>query len=274
MSSHPFDDALRLESMREGREGSVWRGHTDPRYWHAIGPFGGTTAAIVLNSLLQEQTAEGAPISLSLTYASAIESGEFEVRNARVAASRSTQHWSAQIWQKGKVVVNAIALLAKRRESWSDCESVMPDVPPASSINPGSWSELGLEWLNRYRLRVVRGGFEAVSEGRISAPAITEQWIEDYPPRNLDFPALAACCDAFCSRLYLRKGEMLPAGTVSLTIFFHADHQALSENGSKPVLGVARAGRFYNRFFDQHAEVWREDGVLLATSQQMVWFQG
>ena len=38
------------------------------------------------------------------------------------------------------------------------------------------------------------------------------------------------------------------------------------------VLGVARVLRYHAGFFDQRAEVWSHSGQLLASSQQMVYF--
>ena len=40
------------------------------------------------------------------------------------------------------------------------------------------------------------------------------------------------------------------------------------------VLGTAHANRFSRGYFDQTAEVWGRDGVLLATTQQIVYFKG
>jgi len=39
------------------------------------------------------------------------------------------------------------------------------------------------------------------------------------------------------------------------------------------VLGTARALCFRNGYFDQSAEVWGDDGRLLASSHQMVYYR-
>ena len=65
---------------------------------------------------------------------------------------------------------------------------------------------------------------------------------------------------------FLRQQRLCPAGTVSLTTHFHADSDALQRQGSRPVLGVARGVRFSRGYFEQAAELWGDDGELLAGS--------
>ena len=71
----------------------------------------------------------------------------------------------------------------------------------------------------------------------------------------------------------MRRGGFIPAGTISLTTYFHADQRELDSLGGDYVLGTARASRFSRGYFDQHAELWTRDGVLLATSHQIVYFK-
>lgn len=52
-----------------------------------------------------------------------------------------------------------------------------------------------------------------------------------------------------------------------------ADEAALVRQGARPVLGVADARVFRHGFNDQSAEIWSDDGVLLAVSHQVVWFK-
>jgi hypothetical protein len=47
-SMHPFDRAMRLQAIGEG----VFAGHTSDDYWNFTGPFGGTTAATLLNAAM------------------------------------------------------------------------------------------------------------------------------------------------------------------------------------------------------------------------------
>lgn len=58
-----------------------------------------------------------------------------------------------------------------------------------------------------------------------------------------------------------------------LTTFFHVDAGQLRTLGSHHVLGVARGLHYGKGFFDQSAEIWSADSVMLASSHQMVYFK-
>lgn len=66
---------------------------------------------------------------------------------------------------------------------------------------------------------------------------------------------------------------MVPAGTVSLTTYFHTDAAGLAAQGTAPLIGVADTKVFRQGYFDQSAELWSADGRLLATSVQTVYFK-
>ncbi|HEY0916602.1 MAG TPA: hypothetical protein VGE22_17135, partial [Solimonas sp.] len=67
--------------------------------------------------------------------------------------------------------------------------------------------------------------------------------------------------------------RMAMAGTVSMTVYFHADAAALAAQGERELLAHARGQRFHGGFFDQAAEIWSPEGLLLATSNQVVYFK-
>ena len=98
-------------------------------------------------------------------------------------------------------------------------------------------------------------------------------WVRDEPPRPLDFASLAAICDVFFPRIFIRRRRFTPIGTVSLSTYFHADAALLAAQGERHVLGCARGVAFRDGYFEQSAEVWGDCGVLLASSQQLVYFK-
>ena len=101
-------------------------------------------------------------------------------------------------------------------------------------------------------------------------PATTKVWMRDNALRRVDFPALAALCDVFCPRIFLRQGKPVPSGTISVTTYFHADQQQLDAVGADYVLGTAHANRFSGGYFDQSAQRvdsgWRTAGHLTPDS--------
>jgi hypothetical protein len=89
----------------------------------------------------------------------------------------------------------------------------------------------------------------------------------------LDFLSLAALCDVFFVRAFHVRGHMVPAGTVTMTVHFHASAAEVAAQGDAPVLGTVDAHTFARNFGDQIAQVWGRGGRLLATTTQMTWFK-
>ncbi len=269
---HPFDQALALETTAPDH----YRGHTHPAYWNMVGPFGGITAAAALQAILLHPERLGEPLSLTVNYAGALTTGPFTVQAVPVRTNRSTQHWTVSILQtdaQGQSVVTttATAVTAARRETWGISDQPMPAVPQPETlerIGPVS----GVEWFNRYEFRPVLGALPERWNGQ-GDNSLTQLWIRDAPERSLDFCALAALADVFFPRVWLRRAVHVPAGTVSITVYFHASAEQLQATGTGFVLGQARAQEFRNGFFDQTAQLWNAAGTLLATSHQIVYYK-
>ena len=271
-SLHPLDEALAITPSAPG----TYAGRTTPAYWNMVGPFGGVTAATLLQAVMQHPDRLGEPLSLTVNYAGALAEGPFTLQATPVRTNRSTQHWTLSILQPGAdgapvVTTTATAVTAARRETWSLADTPMPAAPAPDTLRPGT-RNFSVEWLNRYDMRLVSGGLpqEWDDSGESS---LSQLWMRDDPPRPLDFCALAALADVFFPRVWLRRARRVPAGTVSITVYFHASSAQLQATGTGHVLGQARAQEFRNGFFDQTAQLWNQAGTLLASSHQIVYYK-
>ena len=279
MNIHPFDEALHLEAAGSAQP-DTWLGTTSPAYWNMVGPFGGTTAAIAVRAVMLHPLLLGEPIALTVNYAAALSAGAFEVTAKPVRTNRSTQHWSIEQRQTDPatgdsvVVTTATAVTAARRSSWSASESPMPVLDRATAGPRFAFANA--EWTHRYDIRAARGGLPQNWDGAEAMgddASLTQLWVRDEPPRPLDFASLAAMADAFYPRIWLRRPLQVPAGTVSITTYFHAGSAQLAQSGTAYLLGQAKAQAFKNGFFDQTAQLWNEDGHLVATSHQIVYYK-
>ncbi len=271
---HNFDKALALTpSSRKGH----FTGTTSPDYWNMVGPFGGTTAAIVLQAVLSHPDLLGTPVALTVNYAAAVSAGAFDVHAVAVRTNRSTQHWTLQITQadaNGTPQVNTTATVvtAARRDTWGDNDMPMPPVAAPTAVERMRIGSSGVAWLNQYEMRPV-GGFVPSTWDGSSKHSETLIWLRDAQPRSLDFASLAAMSDMFYPRVWLRRARHVPAGTVSITTYFHAGAAELAAVGTGYLLGRAVGQQFHNGFFDQTAQLWSEAGELLATSNQIVYYK-
>ena len=272
---HPLDEAVQLAPAQGAAD--QYQGQTHPGYWNMVGPFGGITAATLLQAVLQHPDRLGDPLSLTVNYAGALTAGPFTVQATPVRTNRSTQHWTLSILQADAdgapvVTTTATAVTAVRRETWSVGDMPMPEVPPAAE-HKAIVAPLGaVEWLNRYEMRPVTGFIPRNWDGS-GDHSLTQLWMRDAPPRPLDFVALAALADVFFPRVWLRRARQVPAGTVSITVYFHATAAQLQATGTGFLLGQARGQEFRNGFFDQTVQLWNEAGTMLATSHQIVYYK-
>ncbi|CAN7226297.1 acyl-CoA thioesterase [Acidovorax sp. LjRoot194] len=291
---HPLDEALQLrraadaqsaepasasasESAAAAIAAGQYEGTTHPGYWNMVGPFGGITAATLLQAILQHPQRLGDPLSLTVNYAGALTAGAFTVQAVPVRTNRSTQHWTLSILQPDAdgapvVTTTATAVTAVRRETWSVGDVPMPEVPRPTDHQAIVAPPGAVEWLNRYEMRPITGFIPRTWDGS-GDHSLTQLWMRDAPPRALDFCALAALADVFFPRVWLRRARQVPAGTVSITVYFHATAEQLQATGTGFLLGQARGQEFRNGFFDQTVQLWNEAGTMLATSHQIVYYK-
>ncbi|MET0961783.1 MAG: thioesterase family protein [Noviherbaspirillum sp.] len=267
-AAHVFDAAIALQPQG----GDNYTGHTSPAYGNMVGPFGGAIGATLLNAIMLHPARLGDPLSLTVHFAAPIADGAFSVHARAMRTNRSTQHWLVELWQDEQVAAFATAITAVRRDTWSGTDADFPLVPPVDSVAPAP-AHPRAAWTACYEMRFIAGMPVPGQAGTGGHPSETRLWIRDQPPRPLDFLSLAAICDAFFPRIFLRRAQWTPAGTVALTTYFYADAEQLGAHGDAPLLGVARGLQYGKGFFDQSAEVWTASGVLLATSHQVVYFK-
>ncbi|MCM2356110.1 MAG: thioesterase family protein [Arenimonas sp.] len=268
MSVHPLDRATALAHAG----GHVFAGRTDPDWANMVGPYGGISAAQKLAAVLAHPQRLGEPVALTVNYAAAVADGTFAIEAVPVRTNRSTQHWQLTMRQGDAVVLTGTAFTALRRESFRHVEHAMPQVPPPDQV-PLAEGPKRVAWLHRYGLRFVEGGIPARWDGADQGDSRTRLWMRDEPPRPLDFTALAALADVFFPRVWRRRATLIPVGTVSITVYFHADGAQLARVGTGWVLGQAQGQGFGLGYFDHAGQLWAEDGTLLATTHQVVYMK-
>jgi len=278
MSLHPFDAALQLSAQPDG----TLLGAATPAWANMVGPFGGITAATVVRAITDHADCLGEPLSLTVNYVAGIALGPY-VLDLRVArTNRSTQHWVFEIRQEQAdgstvCVLTGTALTAARRETFGINDIPMPSVAAPQEV-PVVQMPRAVEWFSRYEMRAMDGAMPQVWDGQLSklppeTASLSQLWVRDSAGRPMDFAGLAAAADIFYPRVWLRRPRHVPAGTVSMTVYFHTDAAQLAQVGSGYVLAQARGQVFRNGFFDQSGCLLSEAGVPLVTTHQLVYFK-
>lgn len=240
---------------------------THPAWANMVGPYGGATAAQALAAVTSDPRAQGRPAALTLNFAAPVSDGELTITVDPVRTNRSNQHWTVHVDQESGTVMTGTVLLAGGRETFSDTEAHPPRVPAPGEVDVARYS-MNLPWTDNYVFRLVSG-----VPHRPSDSSETVMWVAQSQPRTWDHLSLAAASDVFFPRIFARTGTPSPAGTVTYTVYFHTGPEALAAQGEN-LLCRAQASRFHEGLFDQVGHVWGEDGQLLATTTQLVYFKG
>lgn len=268
MSTHVFDTGIALTATTDGS----FTGHTSPAYANMVGPFGGMTAAQAMNAVMLHPDRLGEPVAFTVNFAAALAEGSFTVKARAARTNRSTQHWIIEFFQDDQTVLTATAVTALRRDTFSAAELEMPRVPAPAVVAPTE-SKAPMQWVRQYEMRHLTGSMPRLWDGMDSGSSLSQLWVRDADLRTLDFCSLTALADVFFPRVYVRRPLRVAIGTVTMTVYFHANSGQLSRTGSGYLLGQARAQAFHNGFFDQTAQMWNEAGELLVTSHQLVYFK-
>ncbi len=265
---HPFDTAIALEQVADG----LVRGRTQPEWANMVGPFGGVTAATLLRAAEQHPERQGEPLSLTVNYLAPLVDGEFDITARPVRTNRTNQHWTLELAQDGEAKTTATAVFGAHRDTWTDTEATPPTAASPEDIPATGFGEF-VVWVRNYEMRFVEGAIPGPDDGP-SPTSTTTLWVRDGRGRALDHAALAAVSDIFYPRTFLRRGQFVPSGTISMTTYFHASVDELATVGDDYVLGTARANRFSAGYFDQSGQLWSRAGQLLASTHQLVYFKG
>src|ERR1700722_12378278 len=123
-----LETALKLDGAGDGQ----WRGRADPIYEAANGMYGGMSAALLLKAVLSEAEVLGSPSALTVNFVRAVTPGsDIAIRTRLLGASRSIQHWTAELAIAGSsdVCVIASVVTTTRRDTDGFVEPEMPAVP-------------------------------------------------------------------------------------------------------------------------------------------------
>lgn len=263
--TYALDRGLQLEHFGDGR----WRGATDPLYGNRFGPYGGWIAALLMKAILDQQP-HGEPLSLTVTFLGGCQDGVLDGRCRLLRRGRTNEHWTAEFADSaGNLVAHAVATFGLRRATVALGQMATPapapkpeDVPPRPDFGNN-----GPAFFKAYDYRQFVG-----RPFRINETAATRGWLKDMDGRPLDYVSLAAAADAPMPRVFLKSETPSPIATMTMSVYFHADAEGFAEAGGGFILIDAdmRSGR--DGFHDQIGQLWTASGRLLATTEQIVWY--
>jgi len=264
-SSNPAYD-ISLNSAAPGR----WTTLAAPEWRNPGGGlWGGYALGLCVRALEAEPEAVGEPLSMTLTYAMGLPSGELDVRTRRLRQGGSVGIWEVELRQQGaeEVGVHGMVTLARRPPTPPFAFASMPAAVAPEQLpspeHPGGPEHFGASAFERRTL----DGFPPTPRGDSRSLA----WVR--PRRGVwDKALLAMVTDNSAPRAMYALSRVMTT-TLSLTVYLHARADELAELGDDFILIECEGRVGGGGASDERSSYWSRDGRLLATSEQLAWYR-
>lgn len=263
-STHKLENALRLEPVEQG----LFRATASVDYEANTGMFGGLTACLLLNAVLQDERVQGTPSALTVNYVKRITPGnELHLRTTPIGGGRSISHWRAEIYELdgNEVLAYASVIMAQRRESTTFVEWTMPKAPA-----PGANSQFSPPGTFGQQMQISPiSGFPPFNQPSSESMS----WVKEKSGRAMDALQLTYLSDVYPPRIWYAGTAPRPSATLTLSVYFHATSEEMAAVGDDYVLSHVTGTRGEHSTMASKARLWSPNGQLLATTEQLCWFK-
>jgi acyl-CoA thioesterase len=254
--------SLALRPDGDGR----WLAHAEPDHQSITGMFGGWTAGVLLNAVMQTAKGTAMPSAMTVSYVGAVPPGDdVVVAVEHLGGGRSINQWRADVrpTSEDSVLATAVVAMTSRRPSPPHRQLQMPKTPGPDSLEriyapspQGDHSDL----------RVTSGEY-------LSGDSRSTMWVRDVSGQPIDHLQLAYFADQYAPRSFYWGDEFGPSATISMSVYFHATDDEIAAVGDDYILNEATGTRGEHSTSGQQANLWRRDGTLLVTTEQLCWYR-
>ncbi|HZZ87535.1 MAG TPA: thioesterase family protein [Caulobacteraceae bacterium] len=260
--------AFPLSPVAPGR----WTTNAGPEWSNPGGGlWGGYAIGLAIRVLEAEPEALGEALSLTLTYAAGLPSGELDIRTRRLRQGGSVGVWEVEMMPAGsdQVGVHAMVTLARRPRTPDFAFARMPSAPDPDSLPaPAPPEEVGRHYgASTFERRTMEGFPPAPS-----ADSRSLAWVRSRRG-PMDKALLGMITDNSAPRAMYALGPEVMTTTLSLTAYLHATAEELAEVGDDYILVECEGRVGGGGASDERSSYWRRDGKLLATSEQLAWYR-
>lgn len=268
MSSTLTSHSMVLTAAGPGR----WNTHAGPEWRNPGGGlWGGYAIGLAVRVMEAEPEAVGEPLSITLTYAAALPSGDLLVRTRRLRQGGSIGVWEVEVCiaATGEVGVHAIVTMARRPDTPAFAFASMPAAPapetlPSPDTMPGGSEHFGAQAFERRS-----------AEGFPPKPGPDSRSLAWVRSRRgpWDKALLGMVTDNSAPRAFYALGMSVSTTTLSLTVYLHATSDELATIGDDYILIECEGRVGAGGASDERSSYWSRDGKLLATSEQLAWYR-
>src|SRR5471032_565095 len=198
------------------------------------GLWGGYAIGLCIRVLEAEPEAVGEALSLTLTYAAGLPSGDLDIRTRRLRQGGSVGVWEVELLAAGsdQVGVHGIVTMARRPKTPDFAFAKMPDAPdPESLPSPGAPGDVARHYGASAFERRSLEGFPPKPSGDSRSLA----WVRSRRG-PLDKALLGMITDNSAPRAMYALGPTIMTTTLSLTVYLHATVEELAVVGDDFIL--------------------------------------
>ncbi|MGH6999735.1 MAG: thioesterase family protein [Phenylobacterium sp.] len=233
------------------------------------GLWGGYALGLCVRALEAEPEASGEVLSMTLTYAAGLPSGELDVRTRRLRQGGSIGVWEVELRPQGveEVGVHGMITMARRPPTTPFAFAALPAAPSPDELpspdHPAGPLHFGASAFERRTL----DGFPPTPGGDSRSLA----WVR---PRHgvWDKALLAMVTDNSAPRAMYALDRVMTT-TLSLTAYLHATAEEIAALGDDFILIECEGRVGGGGASDERSSYWSRDGRLLATSEQLAWYR-
>ncbi len=265
---HTFEAASRPVPLDVTRASGRFSFGVEESWYQGRGAFGGLTAAALLEAMSAVIDDERRrPRSLTVHFAAPLPACKhiLEVRVERLGAR--VTHLGARVLTDDKVSALASATFAATRDAplaYHDAKA--PVVPPFETVPAVGVTPLLPAFCQHFEYRFCVGQvpYSGAEEAR------TGGWIRPRSHERLTYALAAALLDAYPPAVLARASSVTPAVSVDMTVDFFEPLPLANGHKDGRALIDARSRFCAGGYADELAELWSEDGQLLAQCRQLV----
>ncbi|MCI5048307.1 MAG: thioesterase family protein [Aquisalinus sp.] len=244
---------------------------SDETYWNFTSAFGGWLSAGTLKALQSRADFRGEVTSLNFTFISAVTAKTITLYVNLLQRRRTMDFWRVTARDDesdGKVLFTADIISGMRRESELTYNAEMPACKPLEESIRLEPNPMAPRWIKLFDLYLAEGvPFRKNETGR------SILHIREADGRPFDAQAIVAFVDTPMPRTFFLEEGLRLASTLSMSTHIYATEADIAEVGTDYLRLVADCATVSHSLYNQECRLFRQDGLLLATSYQTAFFK-
>lgn len=256
----PFERSVAVERLGEGR----YAASIDRAWQGPISPNGGVVAAACLRAA-ERELGPGPPARMiAAHFLEPAPNGPAEIKVEPLRRGKRVAAAEARMYDAGRLACLTVIVFSAARDQDLDLVAAPPAAPPPDQVEPLPAATLRSfpKVFHQLEMRPVFGTPEAFGKQH----AVSGGWLSFRDdPAELDAVRLCAICDLWWPALFGRLEQPVAVPTLQLTIHI----RAAEPPARQPVLARFQTRSLLEGHVEESAEIWSEDGRLLAESRQM-----